>query len=96
MVLGLLAIGAYYVWRLTVFAADVGGYWNIVTGKRPSPAHDLAESAAKAASSAASGASSILPTVRLTLLSLLSSLDLPPILTRSLVGVNKLIMYRVK
>lgn len=30
--LGLLA--AFYMWRFTVWAANAGGYWNLVTGKR--------------------------------------------------------------
>lgn len=56
LVLALLALSLYYVWRFHRFANEVGGYWNAVTGARAS---DIAGHAAqKAASSAASVTSS--------------------------------------
>ncbi|EIW70766.1 hypothetical protein M231_02579 [Tremella mesenterica] len=34
LALTLLTLASFYVWRLTVWAADVGGYWNLMTGRR--------------------------------------------------------------
>ena len=56
LVLSLLAIGAFYAWRFTVWAADAGGYWNLMTGRRP-PLHNVNDPAA-IASAAASAAQS--------------------------------------
>ena len=48
LVLGLLALAAFYVYRFTVWAADVGGYYNLLTGHR-----DPSSSAAVSAPSGA-------------------------------------------
>jgi hypothetical protein len=59
MTLGLLAISAFYVWRLTVFAASVGGYWNAMTGARnPPPVGPGAMAMSAVGSAAASHATS--------------------------------------
>ncbi|GFZ44058.1 hypothetical protein JCM24511_01779 [Saitozyma sp. JCM 24511] len=55
LVLTLLAIAGFYTWRFTVWAAEVGGYWNLVTGHRTSPVPGAAELAAKAKAVADSG-----------------------------------------
>ena len=53
MVLGLLAIGGIYMYRFTVWAAQAGGYWNLITGHRPNPAAVQAQSAMKKAAEVA-------------------------------------------
>ena len=58
LVLGLTFLAAFYTWRFTVWAADVGGYWNLVTGHRNPPATGPGQAAMHAAASAASAASS--------------------------------------
>lgn len=54
LALSLAAIGAIYMYRFTVWAADAGGYWNLITGRRPSPAAGMAQDAMDRAASAAS------------------------------------------
>jgi hypothetical protein len=56
---GVLAIVAFYVWRMTVWASDAGGYWNLMTGRRAAPADDPANIAKMAASIKASEASAV-------------------------------------
>lgn len=50
LVLGVLAVASLYIWRVTVWARDAGGYWALITGSGV---------AAKSAVSAAASASSI-------------------------------------
>ncbi|CAD6582588.1 MAG: hypothetical protein TREMPRED_003329 [Tremellales sp. Tagirdzhanova-0007] len=57
MVFGLLALSGFYVWRVTVWAAEAGGYWALVTGHhhpqtQGSGVGDYAVSAAASAASA--------------------------------------------
>lgn len=53
MCLGLVAIGGIYMYRFTVWAADAGGYWNLITGNRPNPAAVQAQSAMEKAAEVA-------------------------------------------
>lgn len=53
MVLGLGVVAAFYMYRFTVWAADAGGYWNLVTGARPNRAMEQAESAMEKAAEVA-------------------------------------------
>ena len=53
MVIGLLAVAAIYLYRFTVWAAAAGGYWNLITGYRPDPVAQQAESAMQKAAEAA-------------------------------------------
>ncbi|OWZ60194.1 hypothetical protein C356_00205 [Cryptococcus neoformans c45] len=55
LVLWLLLLFAFYMWRFTVWAHQAGGYWALITGHQMSPA----EIAAKEAASSASVSSSI-------------------------------------
>ncbi|ORX36764.1 hypothetical protein BD324DRAFT_627093 [Kockovaella imperatae] len=55
LVMALAALGAFYGWRFTVWAAEAGGYWNLITG-RHAPATRLSEGAINAAAKAASKA----------------------------------------
>ncbi|ORY34121.1 hypothetical protein BCR39DRAFT_518571 [Naematelia encephala] len=57
LVLFLVAIAAFYTYRFTVWAADAGGYWNLVTGRRTSPQPGAVEFAAKVAERAQSAGS---------------------------------------
>ncbi|KAK4689057.1 hypothetical protein P7C73_g1034, partial [Tremellales sp. Uapishka_1] len=57
LVLSLLSVAAFYTWRMTVWARDAGGYWNLATGTRPAPGAQVAD-AISAASAAASSVSS--------------------------------------
>ena len=57
MVFGLLALSGFYVWRVTVWAAEAGGYWALVTGHHHTQTQgtgvgDYAVSAAASAASA--------------------------------------------
>ncbi|KAK8864300.1 hypothetical protein IAR55_001546 [Kwoniella newhampshirensis] len=58
LVASLFLILAFYVWRFTVWAAQVGGYWALITGNHKTPASIAASSAAAVAATAASVASS--------------------------------------
>ena len=51
LVLSLVALAAFYMWRFTVWAADAGGYWNLVTG-RHAPPTGVGEAAMAAVASA--------------------------------------------
>ena len=33
LILGAVAISAFYLWRLSVQSAEVGGWWNLIRGK---------------------------------------------------------------
>ncbi|KIR33760.1 hypothetical protein I352_03837 [Cryptococcus deuterogattii MMRL2647] len=55
LVLSLFLLFAFYMWRFTVWAHQVGGYWALMTGHHISPA----EAAAKEAASSASASSSV-------------------------------------
>ncbi|KLT39848.1 hypothetical protein CC85DRAFT_250460 [Cutaneotrichosporon oleaginosum] len=46
--LGLLALASFYVWRITVWASEVGGYWNLMTGRRDTLVDVVQQEAAKA------------------------------------------------
>ena len=59
MVGGLVLLAAFYTWRFTVWAAEVGGYWNLVTGHRNPPATGPGEAAIKLAGSAVSAHKSV-------------------------------------
>jgi len=54
MVLGLVALAAFYTWRFTVWAGQAGGYWNLMTGRTATPKSSVADTAAFAASAASS------------------------------------------
>ena len=56
---GLVLLAAFYTWRFTVWAADVGGYYNLITGHRSAPATGPGEAILKAAGSAASAHNSV-------------------------------------
>lgn len=58
---GLALLVVFYIWRVTVWASDAGGYWNLMTGRRPSAEESLAKFAktAVASQSSASSASSV-------------------------------------
>lgn len=55
MVLGLVTLALFYVWRFTVWAAQAGGYWNLLSGRTLPPKGSVADTASMA-SSAVSGA----------------------------------------
>jgi hypothetical protein len=59
--LALVALMAFYTWRFTVWAAQAGGYWALMTGRhvnvKAAAASSSAASAVSSASSAASAAS---------------------------------------
>lgn len=55
LVLSLFLLFAFYMWRFTVWAHQVGGYWALMTGHHITPA----EAAAKEAASSASASSSV-------------------------------------
>ncbi|WWD17403.1 hypothetical protein CI109_101844 [Kwoniella shandongensis] len=57
LVASLFLILAFYMWRFTVWAAQVGGYWALITGNHKTPASMAASSAAALAATAASAAS---------------------------------------
>jgi hypothetical protein len=57
MVLGLVALAAFYTWRFTVWAGQAGGYWNLMTGRTATPKSSVADTAAYAASAASSAKS---------------------------------------
>lgn len=59
MVGGLVLLAAFYTWRFTVWAAEVGGYWNLVTGHRNPPSTGPGEAALKAAGKAATAYQSV-------------------------------------
>lgn len=67
MVGGLVLLAAFYTWRFTVWAADVGGYWNLVTGHRNPPSTGPGEALVKAAGSAVSAHQSVRVHTRLFL-----------------------------
>ncbi|WVN88221.1 uncharacterized protein L203_103422 [Cryptococcus depauperatus CBS 7841] len=50
LVLSLMALLAFYIWRFTVWAHDAGGYWALMTGYRQPPGAIAAREAASAAS----------------------------------------------
>ncbi|KAL7421717.1 hypothetical protein Q5752_003488 [Cryptotrichosporon argae] len=52
LILGLFALSGFYVWRFTVWASDVGGYWNLLTGHRDAPSSGVHRAADLAASAA--------------------------------------------
>lgn len=56
MVLGLALLAAFYTWRFTVWAAQAGGYWNLLSGRTVPPKSSIADTASMA-SAAASTAS---------------------------------------
>ncbi len=65
MLLGLVLLSAFYIWRFTVYAASVGGYWSLLTGKHHLPQtttgvgmRDFAASAAASVNSARASSSS--------------------------------------
>ena len=59
MVGGLLLLALFYLWRFTVWAADVGGYYNLITGHRNPPSTGPGEAMLKAAGSAVSAHNSV-------------------------------------
>lgn len=68
MVLGLVALAAFYTWRFTVWAGQAGGYWNLLSGRTVPPKTGVADTAAYAASAASSakGAASAVVSFPLT------------------------------
>ncbi|TYJ56986.1 hypothetical protein B9479_002265 [Cryptococcus floricola] len=54
LVLSLLVVLSFYVWRFTVWAHNAGGYWALMTGNHISPAAQAAREAASAASASSS------------------------------------------
>jgi len=54
MVLGLVALAAFYTWRFTVWAGQAGGYWNLLSGRTIPPKSSVADTASFAASAASS------------------------------------------
>ena len=58
MMLGLLAVSAFYTWRFTVWAAQAGGYWSLLTGRHPHPTDPMASSASAAVSAASANQAS--------------------------------------
>lgn len=56
--LGLLALAGFYLWRFTIWANDAGGYYNLLTGNRPSVEHAVRNAAGDAIKTAAASANS--------------------------------------
>ncbi|WVQ72599.1 hypothetical protein IAR50_002157 [Cryptococcus sp. DSM 104548] len=54
LVISLLVVLGFYVWRFTVWAHNAGGYWALMTGHHVSPAAQAAREAASAASASSS------------------------------------------
>ncbi|KAI5451590.1 hypothetical protein NCC49_001575 [Naganishia albida] len=57
LILVVFALAGFYVWRVTVWARDAGGYWNLITGSG-TVAKDAAASAVAASSLAAAAITS--------------------------------------
>ncbi|GHJ88866.1 hypothetical protein NliqN6_5268 [Naganishia liquefaciens] len=60
LVFGVIAVSSFYIWRVTVWARDAGGYWALITGS--GAAAKGAASAAASASSAAAAAAAMTAT----------------------------------
>lgn len=58
MVLGLVLLAAFYTWRFTVWAAQAGGYWNLLSG-RTIPAKSSVQDTASMASAALQSSQSV-------------------------------------
>lgn len=72
VLLVVIAISAFYIWRLTIWAEQAGGYWPLLTGSGSSPASSSAAAAAtSSAAAAAAYAASNVAGVSLLPLSLL-------------------------
>ncbi|WVQ80504.1 hypothetical protein IAT38_002609 [Cryptococcus sp. DSM 104549] len=54
LVLSLLAVLSFYIWRFTVWAHDAGGYWALMTGHHKPPAVAAAQASASAAKASVS------------------------------------------
>lgn len=48
MVLGLVSLAIFYTWRFTVWAADAGGYWNLLSGRTIPPKSSVQDTASMA------------------------------------------------
>jgi hypothetical protein len=59
MVLGLVALAAFYTWRFTVWAGQAGGYWNLLSGRTIPPKSSVADTASMASAAAASASSGL-------------------------------------
>jgi hypothetical protein len=53
MVLGLVTLALFYVWRFTVWAGQAGGYWNLISGRTIPPKGSVADTASLASSAVA-------------------------------------------
>ncbi|BEI79977.1 hypothetical protein CcaverHIS002_0105060 [Cutaneotrichosporon cavernicola] len=59
LTLGLIALAAFYLWRFHVWAENVGGYWNLMTGQRDDLADVVQKDAAKAVQEDVASASAV-------------------------------------
>jgi hypothetical protein len=53
LIILVLAVCAIYIWRVTVWASDAGGYWNLLFGGGKSSSAVAVSAAASATSAAA-------------------------------------------